>query len=438
MIKAVVVSFLLFMSFATSANVVGSDAQNFNPTTSGLDFVTVHSSETLDPGFFNFGFFLNYAVNTLPYFPASGSATPQSRTNFNDSFFAGDFNVGYGLAKNWDVGMSLPVLLSQSVDNTENLALYEEGNTEVRLNTKYRLWGNDREGGAVIGTINFNRIENNPFAGSDAGPTVNVEFAVDKTIKKWAIAGNVGYRFRNSGTKISGITIDPMPNQFLLSAAASYLMRDRDLKLIVETFFSFPSNSDSANQTDRDLSSGELLVGIKGDFNRNLAWHAGAGTELYQGASSPDWRFYTGLNWNIGPRQKKKEPELRLIQEDQYEKLLLPDLFFEFGKSSLTKSSVAALKRVALRMREIIKKSKRLDKIEVEGHTDSIGSRKDNQMLSQKRADTVRDLLMSELRLSSRKVKSKGYGEDRPIADNGNFQGRAKNRRVEVKLFRTK
>ena len=38
-----------------SANVIGNDTQNFNPTTNGLDFVTVQSSETLDPGIINFG-----------------------------------------------------------------------------------------------------------------------------------------------------------------------------------------------------------------------------------------------------------------------------------------------------------------------------------------------------------------------------------------------
>ena len=57
---------LIFAPLSVLANVVGVDTQNFNPTTSGLDFVTVHSSETLKPGYVNFGFYLNYAGNTLP------------------------------------------------------------------------------------------------------------------------------------------------------------------------------------------------------------------------------------------------------------------------------------------------------------------------------------------------------------------------------------
>ena len=56
---------ILVLSSNALANVIGPDAQNFNPITSGLDFVTVQSSETLKPGIFNFGTFLNYAVNFL-------------------------------------------------------------------------------------------------------------------------------------------------------------------------------------------------------------------------------------------------------------------------------------------------------------------------------------------------------------------------------------
>ena len=73
------------------ANVIGSDMQNFNATTSGLDFVTVESAATLEPGFVNFGLFMNYAVNTLPYFEKT--ETIQSRTKFNDTLLGADINV---------------------------------------------------------------------------------------------------------------------------------------------------------------------------------------------------------------------------------------------------------------------------------------------------------------------------------------------------------
>ena len=82
---------VLLMSQGAVANVVGSDIQNFNPTTNGLDFVTVQSSETLTPGIFNFGFFLNYAVNTMPNYV---DVNTSSRTDFEDSLTSGDLNFG--------------------------------------------------------------------------------------------------------------------------------------------------------------------------------------------------------------------------------------------------------------------------------------------------------------------------------------------------------
>lgn len=429
-------TFASLLSISAMANVIGSDAQNFNPTTNGLDFVTVHSSETLEPGYINLGIFVNHAVNTLPYFPGNDSATSQSRTSFNDSFTAADYNAGYGIMKNWDIGVSFPVLLAQSVDNTDNIGLYKEGSTEIRINTKYRLSGDNSGGTAVIGTININRIENNPFAGEGAGPTLNLEFAADTTYKKWAIAGNVGYRKRSPGDKIDDIAIDPMPDQFIASTAASYLLSDLDTKLILEAFFSWPNGASGENQTDRELSSSEFLVGLKHTYTHALALHAGAGTELSQGASSPDWRFYAGLNYSIGPEQDVES--IQTEEFDEYERLLLPDIFFKFDKAELAERSKSAMEQIVQKLTYVISKSKRIDKLLVEGHTDSIGSEEYNMDLSQRRANTVADILRTRLKVPKDRVFGIGYGETKPIADNGNYQGRQKNRRVEIKLFRVK
>jgi outer membrane protein OmpA-like peptidoglycan-associated protein len=69
--------------------------------------------------------------------------------------------------------------------------------------------------------------------------------------------------------------------------------------------------------------------------------------------------------------------------------------------------------------------------IVVEGHTDSLGSASANQELSQNRARSVRDYLVSR-GLPSERVTAVGYGPDRPIADNKSAEGRANNRRVEI------
>lgn len=67
----------------------------------------------------------------------------------------------------------------------------------------------------------------------------------------------------------------------------------------------------------------------------------------------------------------------------------------------------------------------------IEGHTDSQGSANLNQVLSQRRAEAVRDALIQK-GVDGSRLRAVGLGKDRPVADNGTAEGRARNRRVEV------
>jgi len=72
-------------------------------------------------------------------------------------------------------------------------------------------------------------------------------------------------------------------------------------------------------------------------------------------------------------------------------------------------------------------------KFSVDGYTDSRGSVKYNQWLSEKRANAVMKYLVSH-GVSADRLTAKGYGEANPIASNMNRAGRAANRRVEIKV----
>ncbi len=71
--------------------------------------------------------------------------------------------------------------------------------------------------------------------------------------------------------------------------------------------------------------------------------------------------------------------------------------------------------------------------IDVMGHTDSTGSDDYNMDLSKRRADAVADYLVMR-GVSRARIESIGYGERYPVADNGTAEGRARNRRVEIKI----
>lgn len=108
-------------------------------------------------------------------------------------------------------------------------------------------------------------------------------------------------------------------------------------------------------------------------------------------------------------------------------KLVLRGVNFESGKSVLTPSSFAVLDQVYESLSEWPDV-----KIEIRGHTDNLGSDALNQKLSQSRADAVRDYLMRK-GIDSSRLRSVGYGESSPIANNRTAAGRAQNRRVEMK-----
>ena len=426
--------FFLFVISHASGNVVGTDAQNFNPITSGLDFLTVHSSETLKPGYINLGLFFNHAVNTLPYFD-TGSAG--DRGSFNDTLTGLDLNVGVGVLENWDVGLSLPQVLRQSVDDQTGPRgeFAATGNTEVRANSKYRLWGDDSGGGAILAALNMNRTQDFPYTGSDPGPTLNAELAWDTTIRRIAWGVNVGHRWRKPGTAIVGSPIRPFRNQFIFSTAASYLLNRIDTKVIAEIFGSVPTQKVDAT-TDRGQTSLEFLVGVKHDLTASLALHAGTGTELTQGAGSPDWRIYAGLNYAVAPFAGSQAlPELRKMESaprKTEERFITRNVNFEFGTANLDRDYAAVFAELV----RYLNQPPGFRSLVIEGHTDSVGSEDYNTRLSQTRAQAIKDILVMKFKVETSKMQAVGFGESVPIADNGNFQGRRENRRVEFKIGR--
>jgi outer membrane protein OmpA-like peptidoglycan-associated protein len=70
----------------------------------------------------------------------------------------------------------------------------------------------------------------------------------------------------------------------------------------------------------------------------------------------------------------------------------------------------------------------------IEGHTDSIGAAEYNQLLSERRANTIKEFLVSK-GLSASSLTAKGVGEQKPIADNTTREGRKRNRRVEIHVL---
>ncbi|MBY0370115.1 OmpA family protein, partial [bacterium] len=104
-------------------------------------------------------------------------------------------------------------------------------------------------------------------------------------------------------------------------------------------------------------------------------------------------------------------------------------LRFQFASIQLTSSSEPLLDPLV----ELVKGAPEL-RLRITGHTDSVGSAAFNQALSERRAASIAQMLLSQ-GVSSASLVTEGRGESQPESDNRSDRGRAKNRRVEFELL---
>ncbi|MEY8870804.1 MULTISPECIES: OmpA family protein [Flavobacteriaceae] len=103
-------------------------------------------------------------------------------------------------------------------------------------------------------------------------------------------------------------------------------------------------------------------------------------------------------------------------------------ILFDTGKSSFKKETDPVLQAMTAIFKEYPQAN-----FSIEGHTDSVGSKSSNQLLSERRANAVRDYLIAN-GINADRLTAAGFGEANPIDSNSTASGRKNNRRVEVKL----
>jgi OOP family OmpA-OmpF porin len=112
------------------------------------------------------------------------------------------------------------------------------------------------------------------------------------------------------------------------------------------------------------------------------------------------------------------------------ERVVLRGITFDFNSAVIKPSSYPVLDDAAR-----VFKAKPTIRVEISGHTDSIGSDSYNMKLSNQRANSVRDYLIRYHNIDPSRLIAVGYGETQPIADNRTRSGRDMNRRIEFKVL---
>ncbi len=127
-----------------------------------------------------------------------------------------------------------------------------------------------------------------------------------------------------------------------------------------------------------------------------------------------------------GERYENMELEIMYEAAKDY---TLNNLQFDTGKSTIKTVSFSILDNVAELL--VLKPTM---KIEIAGHTDSDGDDSANLLLSQQRADAVKQYLIKK-GIAANRMTAKGYGESRPAADNATTAGKQQNRRTEIRIL---
>lgn len=144
----------------------------------------------------------------------------------------------------------------------------------------------------------------------------------------------------------------------------------------------------------------------------------------------------TAIGAGIGAYMDKQERELRQIEgvdvyrtaEDELNVVVRNEVLFDFNSSALRSASKESLRDMADVFNRYADTT-----IDVEGHTDSVGSESYNYSLSQRRASSVASYLRG-MGVDGYRLETEALGESQPRASNSSASGRQQNRRVELKI----
>src|SRR5690606_10358641 len=127
--------------------------------------------------------------NSLPYLGEGESK--QNRLKYNDTLGTIETNMGFGITDRFSAGISVPRLLYQEVHGEGKRGEFSgPGFTNIRVGGKYRLAGDRTWGMALAGTVNFNRVKNNPYLGKEGSPIYMLEGIADMALADISLAIN--------------------------------------------------------------------------------------------------------------------------------------------------------------------------------------------------------------------------------------------------------
>jgi outer membrane protein OmpA-like peptidoglycan-associated protein len=129
----------------------------------------------------------------------------------------------------------------------------------------------------------------------------------------------------------------------------------------------------------------------------------------------------------------RQRPSSDRVQVRERQIIITEQVHFATGKADILPESFPILDDIVY----VLETNPQIELVRIEGHTDSRGREQMNLDLSRRRAARVKQYILDK-GVAERRLESEGYGPAQPIADNATEAGRAKNRRVEFTILKTR
>ncbi|MEE9439541.1 MAG: OmpA family protein [Saprospiraceae bacterium] len=280
---------------------------------------------------------------------------------------------------------------------------------------------------------------------------------IDST-SSWTQAKNIGYPINTEGSE-GALTVSLDGKTAYYSSDMAYLEDPKNANLDIYTFDLYeearpmPTTFVKAEIVDKETGKpivAQYSIEVLNKTIENISGVSNkSGTFITSLPTDADYAFFvekegyflysenfklTGITNAVNPYILKIEMTKIPSKEStntpitKTEPIVLNNIFFESGSAQLLPASNLELDKLT----QNLKRNNHV-KIEIHGHTDNVGSKQDNLLLSDQRAKSVADALISR-GVESNRITHKGFGETTPIANNNTKEGRQKNRRTEFVL----
>lgn len=402
------------------------DVITFKPAVDGGNYYTVYGSQNLKAMQGNIGVYFDYSNRPLQFV---GTGAAVGRQSIIDHLFIADLYGAFGITDWFEVGVNIPSVIYNwfFTDNAAALEDHGGGMGDMMIMMKFRIINTENSpvGFAAMPVVTLPTGDIVRYMGSGSvtgGLMLITDFVVHE---RFTLALNLGGVIRDDVTR-HGVRVD---DQFVYGLGAQVDL-GKGFHAIAEAFGRTTMRNFFQNTSETPFEAGGGIRYLFGDTGFSV--DAGATAGIIEGVGSPRVRGFVGLKWTAPVKEciiaPPPPPDPR-IRGDRI--VIWGKIFFDTDKATIKPISYPVLNDVV----DVLRRNPELTLVEVQGHCDIRGGDAYNMKLSQRRAESAREYLISK-GIDSSRLTAKGYGYRKPIADNKTKEGMSQNRRTEFVILK--